>query len=85
MKGWRLPSIPELASLIDLSLPAPFVPGTVFSGVQSAGYLSATTQADIPNNARVVFFDDGNVRALLKTDNLALVWCVRGGMNADQY
>jgi len=43
--GWRLPSVVEVAGLIDPSLPAPFVPGTVFTGVRSALYWSATTPA----------------------------------------
>ena len=43
-RGWRLPSLPELTSLIDPSLPtAPFVPTTVFTGVQLDIYWSATT------------------------------------------
>ena len=44
-RGWRLPSVPELTSLIDPSLPPPFVPASVFTGVQSANYWSATTLA----------------------------------------
>ncbi len=34
--GWRLPSVVELKSIQDPSLPAPFIPTTVFMGVQSA-------------------------------------------------
>jgi len=50
--GWRLPSAVELKSVQDPSLPAPFVPVSVFTGVQSAaGYWSATTNADNPTNA----------------------------------
>jgi len=52
-RGWRLPSVVELASLIDPSLPAPYVPASVFiignfagghPGVLPAPYWSATSQ-----------------------------------------
>ena len=78
--GWRLPSVVELKSVQDPSLPAPFVPTTVFTGVQSF-YWSATARADVPSGAWVV---GGGVSVEAKTDPYH-TWCVRGGMNADQY
>jgi uncharacterized protein DUF1566 len=49
-KGWRLPSIPELTTLIDPSVagPGPTLPsGHPFQNVQSANYWSATTIAKV--------------------------------------
>ena len=86
-KGWRLPSIPELASVIDPSVASsgPTLPvGHPFLTVQSAYYWSATTTAEFPTIAWNVDFFNGNVGNTHKTlANHA--WCVRGGMNADQY
>ena len=70
----------------DPSLPAPFVPVSVFTGVQLDVYWSATTSADFPADAWYMDFSNSNggVHGNLKPD-LSLAWCVRGPMNADAY
>ncbi len=85
-KGWRLPSIFELASLMDLSMSTgPTLPlGHPFTNVQMDVYWSATTVAGTPNSAWLVFFDTGKVLHGFKTITFH-AWCVRGSMNADQY
>jgi len=82
--GWRLPSVVELKSVQDPTLPAPFVPGTVFTGIQSSFYWSATSNAVDPTLAWFVRFLDGLVSTDSEADS-GHVWCVRGGMNADAY
>jgi len=86
-KGWRLPSVHELASLVDPTNPTgnPDIPaGAPFANVQSFSYWSATTRVDSPTHAWVVSFSLGRVGTNTKTIN-RFVWCVRGGMNADAY
>jgi hypothetical protein len=82
--GWRLPSVPELASLIDPSLPAPFVPASVFTGVQSTDYWSASSNAADPTTTWSVNFSSGNASPRSNTLNSS-IWCVRGGTNAAHY
>ena len=92
-RGWRLSSVVELASLIDPSLihPSsgipPIVPG-VFTGVQSATYWSATTNAAVnPGFSSTKFllsFDDGTVSPTAQ-GNTANFWCVRGPMSESAY
>ena len=84
--GWRLPTIQELTSLVDPSVPSPgptLPAGHPFSNVQSSFYWSATTNADLSILAAWgVYFSNG----LVMMDVLSLfncVWCVRGGQGVD--
>ena len=82
-KGWRLPSVHELASLVHPSVPPPgptLQPGHPFLTVQSATYWSATSAALNPANAWVVLFNDGGVSNDDKATGFH-AWCVRGGQN----
>ncbi|MFI5223029.1 MAG: DUF1566 domain-containing protein, partial [Nitrospirales bacterium] len=62
-KGWRLPSISELASLVDPSIRTGHTLPLdhPFTNVQLDVYWSATTVAGTPNSAWLVFFDTGKV------------------------
>jgi Protein of unknown function (DUF1566) len=82
-RGWRLPSVVELASVIDPSLPAPYIPA-VFTGVQLAPYWSATANAVGTSTALSVNFDDGHVGMSSKSSSNA-IWCVRGPMQESMY
>ena len=94
-KGWRLPSVHELATLVDPNISdgiPPALPfGHFFTNVQSDIYWSATTVAeltrvdDAPTVAWFVNFNNGGVGFDLKADRFHFVWCVRGGMNASEY
>jgi hypothetical protein len=86
-KGWRLPSVAELATLVDPSVPAPQLklpPGHPFQNVQVDNYWSATTDASTTTNAWTVDFANSGIPVHPKSlSNYA--WCVRGGMNPSQY
>jgi hypothetical protein len=95
VKGWRLPSFPELASLLDMSV-QPFVEGEVhfgltrghpFKNIQpNSDYWSATTHAGYPEQAYIVEFNLRGFVGPAPKSSLKFAWCVRGpGMNADQY
>ncbi len=86
-RGWRLPSIVELTTLVHPSvITGPTLPpGHPFVGIQSTLFWSATTDAENqPTNAFFLNFNTGGVGGGPKTDVLQ-VWCVRGGLRADAY
>ena len=83
-RGWRLPSVGELTSLIDPSLPSPYVSVTLFTGVQSAPYWSATANAVGTTTAFSVSFQDSLVGTSSKS-SASNVWCVRGLMQESLY
>jgi hypothetical protein len=78
-KGWHLPTVEQLASLIDTSESNPALPdGNPFNNVQSALYWTATTHASEIPNAWFVSFNNSDVNDTAKTEH-SFAWCVRGG------
>jgi hypothetical protein len=94
-KGWKLPTLQELQSLVDPSVPSPgptLPTGHPFQNVQAVfdGYWSATTNdIEIPGFGHVaawfVSFKDGTIASEPKhniSDHYG--WCVRGGQGVDR-
>jgi hypothetical protein len=81
-KGWRLPALPELMSLVDRSQFSPALPAGHPFTVQSYVYWSATTFAVVATAAWDVDFGNGSVDRASKPSSY-FVWCVRGGPGGD--
>jgi hypothetical protein len=93
-KAWRLPSVHELASLIDPSVafPGPTLPsGHPFlnippSTISSPDFFwTATDSSDPPLLAWGVFLGDGSLATYDKMTNNFRVWCVRGPNSEHHY
>jgi uncharacterized protein DUF1566 len=84
--GWRLPTIQELASLVDPTQSSPALPhGHPFTNVQSSFYWSATTGAGQPGTAWNMTFNGAGAVSdgAIDGSNLLLVWCVRSPLGVD--
>ena len=82
--GWRLPTIEELASLLDPNAWPPYLVSGHPFGVRLGCHWSSTTYAESPSRAWHVDFLDGVVGVSAKSLNHC-VWCVRGGQGQDSY
>ena len=84
-KGWRLPTIQELESLVDpaVASPGPTLPfGHPFGNVQSSYYYSASSFVNGPDFAWGVSFSNGAVNGI-SVIGANFGWCVRGGQGVD--
>ncbi|HSF67467.1 MAG TPA: DUF1566 domain-containing protein [Nitrospiraceae bacterium] len=86
-KGWRLPSLQELTSLVNPSIvpPALALPeGHPFLAIRSAVYWSATRVGEDPKGSWGVHFGLGGGATFIHWAHPGQVWCVRDGMSKDQ-
>jgi hypothetical protein len=84
-KGWRLPAIEELLSLVDPTQNNPTLPvGHPFINVKTDYYYSSSTlgMTALPTYAWGYNFGDASTSNCLKTAEL-YVWLVRGGFGHD--
>lgn len=84
-KGWRVPALPELTSLVDPSVasPGPTLPqGHPFLNVQAANYWSSSAHLENTTLTWGVGLKDGMALGLSKSFDQR-IWCVRAGVIAD--
>ncbi len=76
-KGWRIPMIYELSSLVDMSVSSglKLPPGHPFTNVQAETYVSATHEEGQSANW-TVDFNTGRVSPTYSANSH--IWCVRG-------
>jgi Protein of unknown function (DUF1566) len=85
-RGWRPPTIEQLASLVDpAATSAPFLPAGHPFEIQPTIYWSSTSLATVADSVgfRVNFNTGQVVQGNKGGSNLALAWCVRGGNGHD--
>ena len=87
-KDWRLPSLEELASLVDYSVAPPSLAlpsGHPFLSIQSAVYWSSTRPGDDPKGSWGVHFGLGGGATFINWAHSVPAWCVHDGMSVDQH
>lgn len=88
-RGWRLPAIQELTSLIDPTQSGPALPSGHPFQIQnvSGAYWSATIVDELDGTsprAWAMGLHIGNAFFATKVTNGLFIWCVRGGQGADR-
>ena len=83
-KGWRLPALEELLSLVDPTMTSPTLPtGHPFLNVQlDYFYWSSTVGIPVGNNSQLIWgydFDDGSTSSIVVAMAKCYAWLVRGG------
>ena len=85
-KGWRLPSLEELTSLVDSSIAPPgptLPPGHPFLTVQSTVYWSATRVDEDARGSWAIHFGLGGGATFINWAHSIPSWCVRDGTTSD--
>jgi hypothetical protein len=85
-QGWRLPTIQELASLVDMSAPRPRLPiGHPFNNIRGFYWSSTTCSKDDTTALTGGFFCNACMGFCRPKESGYLydVWCVRGGPGTD--
>ena len=79
-KGWRLPTVEELASLVDTTSTSPALPtGHTFLNVMSSNYYwSSTADAGNSSSAYSIYINAGDMVSYPKSSPFG-TWAVRGG------
>jgi len=81
--GWRLPTLQELASLVDPTQTNPALPsGNPFSNVQLDPYWTVTSSV-FAGEAWFLNFGSGGTSTTGKGQIVLRAWCVRGGHGVD--
>jgi hypothetical protein len=82
--GWRMPTLSELRSLVDVTQQNPALPsGHPFVVPAGAAYFWTTTPHPMTTNFYGVRFSEGAF-GVATPDTLRPIWCVRGGSSAAQ-
>ncbi|MCE9599019.1 MAG: DUF1566 domain-containing protein [Spirochaetia bacterium] len=75
---WRLPSIRELSSIVDVTIAAsPVLDPTAFPGSPTGTFWTSTIDVTNPLNAYTVDFSDGSGGPITRTATIGDVRCVR--------
>jgi len=78
---WRVPNIKELVSLLDYGISGLRIKQPPFSNTTTERrYVSSTTYIEATTYCYGVDFIDGKIYSGVKTDNVWVLRCVRGGL-----